>query len=217
VALGYKRGAVQRLVLAAKDAVEPGAVTLLGRLLAGFLAGPPFASSYDLLVPVPFHERSLRGRRAHPLTAVYLDAAPVLCHRLPCDDLAPPLLVQVRDMPPRRGLTERERWSTVRGAFALGFRTRMLRGARVLLLDDVMTTGATLSECARVLHEEAGAATVEAVVLVRQPWRFCGTEIQRCAVRSGPGDLTIPNICSGSYEGSENLQRGYLSSAVPSI
>jgi predicted amidophosphoribosyltransferase len=46
----------------------------------------------------------------------------------------------------------------------------MLRGARVLLLDDVMTTGATTSECARVLIEEGGAATVDAVVLVRQPW-----------------------------------------------
>ncbi len=46
----------------------------------------------------------------------------------------------------------------------------MLRGARVAVIDDVMTTGATLSECARVLHEQGGAAVVDALVLARQPW-----------------------------------------------
>ncbi|TMI90685.1 MAG: hypothetical protein E6H00_06285 [Bacillati bacterium ANGP1] len=46
----------------------------------------------------------------------------------------------------------------------------MLRGARIAVIDDVMTTGATLNECARVLCEAGGAASVDAVVLVRQPW-----------------------------------------------
>jgi adenine/guanine phosphoribosyltransferase-like PRPP-binding protein len=52
----------------------------------------------------------------------------------------------------------------------MGFATRMLRGARVAVVDDVMTSGATLSECARVLYEVGGAGAVDAVVLVRQPW-----------------------------------------------
>ncbi len=171
VALGYKRGGAQHLVLAAKDAAERPAVTLLGRLLAGFLLDHGLAAAYDLLLPVPFHPRSLRGRPVHPLTAVYLDAAPVLRRLLWCDDLAPPVLTQGRDLPPMRGAAERARWLAVRGAFALGFPTRLLRGARILLLDDVMTTGATVSECARVLLDEGGAAAVDAVVLVRQPWR----------------------------------------------
>jgi len=74
-------------------------------------------------------------------------------------------------VPARRRQPEDARWRSVHGAFALGFRTRMLRGARVLLLDDVMTTGATASECARVLIEDGEAAAVDALVLVRQPWR----------------------------------------------
>ena len=170
VALGYKQGDVQRLLIAAKDAADPGAVTLLGRLLAGFIVHHPAARAYDIILPVPFHPLSLRGRPVHPLTAVYLGAAEALRPGYPLDDLTPPFLVQVRAMAPLRGQAEPDRWRAVRGAFALGFSTRMLRGARVAVIDDVMTTGATLSECARVLREQGGAAQVDAIVLARQPW-----------------------------------------------
>jgi len=169
-ALGYKRGEIQRLLLAAKDAAEPGAVTLLGRLLAGFMLHHPAVRAYDLILPVPFHPSGLRGRLVHPLTAIYLDAIPALRPHVPVDDLSPPFVVQVRPVPPVRRRAEPDRWRAVQGAFALGFPTRMLRGARIAVIDDVMTTGATLSECARVLHEDGGAARVDAIVLVRQPW-----------------------------------------------
>jgi len=170
VVLGYKRGDVQKLVLAAKDAAQPGALVLLGRLLAGYLLSHPGMRNYDLILPVPFHPRGLWGRPVHPLTAIYMDAAPSLRPRLPLDDLSPPLLAQTRVIPPLRGRSEMARWRAVRGAFALGFPTRMLRGARVLIVDDVMTTGATVGECARVLRDAAGVAEVDALVLVRQPW-----------------------------------------------
>lgn len=171
VVLGYKQGDAQRLVLAAKDAAEPSAVTLLARVLAGHLLGEQVVWAYDWLLPVPFHPCALRGRPVHPLTAIYLAALPVLCPAVRCDDLEPPFLIQTRVVPSMRGQSEAERWQAVRGTFAMGGTTRMLRGARVLLLDDVMTTGATLSECARILMEDAGTAAVSAVVLVRQPWR----------------------------------------------
>ncbi len=170
VALGYKRGDIQKLVLAAKDAGEPGAVTLLGRLLAGYMLTQAALRTYDLVLPVPFHPGGLRGRPVHPLTAIYLDAAPALRPPLPLDDLAPPFLIQVRAIPALRGRTEIARWRAVHNAFALGFPTRLLRGARILIVDDVMTTGATVGECARVLREAGGAARVDALVLVRQPW-----------------------------------------------
>lgn len=170
MALGYKAGEVQRLLFAAKDAADPVAVILLGRLLAGFMLQHAAIRAYDVILPVPFHRAGLRGRPVHPLTAIYLDAASALRPGVPLDDLAPPFLVQVRKVPPLRRQAEQDRWRAVRGAFALGFRTRMLRGARIAVVDDVMTTGATLSECARVLRDEGGAAVVDAVVLVRQPW-----------------------------------------------
>ena len=192
VVLGYKRGDIQRLVLAAKDAAERSAVTLLGRLLAGFLLTGHVTRSYDWLLPVPFHLQALRGRPVHPLTAVYLDAVPALRPAIRCDDLEPPFLVQTRVAASLRGQSEIARWHAVRGVFAVGFATRMLRGARVLLLDDVMTTGATLSECARVLIEEAGAAAVAAVVLVRQPWRAHAPRSETAPRRSGGGSDGCP-------------------------
>ncbi len=171
VVLGYNQGDARRLVLAAKDAANRNAVTLLARVLAGYLLAEEVRQAYDWLLPVPFHPGALRGRPVHPLTAIYLDALSVLRPAIRCDDLEPPFLVQARATPSLRGQSEAARWRVVRGAFAIGRTTRMLSGARVLLLDDVMTTGATLSECARVLIEEAGAALIAAVVLVRQPWR----------------------------------------------
>ncbi|HET7263698.1 MAG TPA: phosphoribosyltransferase family protein [bacterium] len=170
VVLGYKRGDVERLVLAAKR-VEVWAIVALGRALAGWLLETGVRRRYDVVLPVPFHRANLGGRPAHPLTAIYLDARPAARPRLPLDDLAPPLLVRRRPSSGRWARSERERWRAARGAVRLGYPTRLLRGARVLVVDDVLTSGATLSECARVILDDGGAATVDAVVLARQPWR----------------------------------------------
>jgi predicted amidophosphoribosyltransferase len=123
---------------------------------------------------VPFHRASLRGRAAHPLTAIYLYALPAAAPAILADDLSPPLLVQTAAQDARRAQSEWVRWRSVRGTVALAYPTRLFHGARVLLIDDVMTSGATLSECARVLYEDGGAAAVDAVALTRQPWRSAG-------------------------------------------
>lgn len=170
VVLGYKCGDVERLVLAAKR-LEPWAIGALARILAGWLLEVAAPRAYDVAVPVPFHPAALRGRGAHPLTAIYLDARPAVWPRIPADDLAPPLLAQTGPRPARRVQSEAARWRSVRGTVALAFPTRALRGARVLLIDDILTSGATAGECARVLIEDGGAAAVDAVVLARQPWR----------------------------------------------
>jgi predicted amidophosphoribosyltransferase len=168
--LGYKHGDVERLVLAAKH-VERWAVIALARALAGWLLETAARRNYDLVIPVPFRPGEPAERPAHPLTAIYLDARPAVWPRVPLDDLAPPLLVRRRPRATRRVQSERRRWQGIRGAVALAYATRLLRGARVLVVDDVLTSGATVSECARVMLEEGGAAAVDAVVLARQPWR----------------------------------------------
>ena len=76
---------------------------------------------------------------------------------------APHALLKVRDTPPQAGLAREARLKNVRGAFACG---ESLAGLRIAVVDDVMTTGATLSEAARVL-KKAGASWVSAWVVAR--------------------------------------------------
>lgn len=74
--------------------------------------------------------------------------------------------VRARPTQPQTGLTRAQRLENMRGAFAPGPRAALLSGRRILLVDDVLTTGATLSVCAHVL-KKAGARSVAALTVAR--------------------------------------------------
>ncbi len=77
------------------------------------------------------------------------------------------LLLRIRNTPPQTQLKREARLRNVRGAFVVDpLRVRDIQGRRVLLVDDVMTSGASLFSAAQALRE-AGAATVSAVVFAR--------------------------------------------------
>ena len=79
----------------------------------------------------------------------------------------PDLLIRRRRTPPQGHLSRAERLRNVAGAFAVRpSRLSAVRGRRVLLVDDVLTTGATVGACARVLRR-AGAASVDVLTLAR--------------------------------------------------
>lgn len=77
----------------------------------------------------------------------------------------PILLMRTRPRPEKHLLQYEERWEAVRGAFAMK-REGRVDNLRVLLLDDVMTTGATLDACAKALRD-AGANTVLGLTVAR--------------------------------------------------
>ncbi|MBX3197735.1 MAG: ComF family protein [Labilithrix sp.] len=115
----------------------------------------------DLAVPVPLHPRRLAERGYNQAALL---AAPV-ARRLGIA-FAPRALVRSRDTPRQVALDREQRVVNVAGVFAARERSR-LSGARVLLIDDVRTTGTTLARCADALHD-AGIASVQALVLARR-------------------------------------------------
>jgi len=130
---------------------------MLGRLLARRLE--PLAC-WDVVVPVPRHWWA-RVKTLHNHAAVIADHA-AQCLKIRFSERT---LVQVRRVLPQNTLSASRRFENVRGAF-MARPERRLVDAHVLLVDDVLTTGATASECAaELLH--AGARQVSVAVVAR--------------------------------------------------
>jgi ComF family protein len=132
----------------------------LGLLLAASLAVDGWAAgATDWILPMPLSAQRLGERGYNQATEI----ARVLGRELGCP-LAPfAAASRVRDTAPQTGLSRQARRLNVRGAFAA---QTAVRGRRLLLVDDVITTGATAAEIARVLLR-AGAAAVRVVAVAR--------------------------------------------------
>lgn len=160
-ALRYDAGA-KRLILPFKHADRTDLALPLARQMAR--AGAAMLGRAELIAPVPAHWRRLLGRR--------YDQAALLARalgRLSGRPVVPDLLRRMRRTPPLADKGAAERAVTVEGAFALSAHgRRSVVGRRVLLVDDVVTSGATADACARVLVE-AGAAAVEVLAVARVP------------------------------------------------
>jgi ComF family protein len=149
--------AVRRFKYDGRYALGPGLAALLARE-----APPELLGWADLAAPVPLHPWRLlrRGFNQAQVLARGLEKTGGLT-------VAPRLLQRLRHTRPQVGLPPRERAANVAGAFGVNPRlAHLAQGRRVLLLDDVLTTGATVGECARVLLA-AGAAEVSVLTLTR--------------------------------------------------
>lgn len=126
-------------------------------------AGAPFLSASSRLIPVPLHPRRLLTRRFNQ-SALLARAIAMKSGA----DLLIGGLIRHRATPPQKDLTAEGRKRNVDGAFAVRDKTarNSLQGAHVVIIDDVLTTGATLSSAARTL-KRAGALRVDALVLAR--------------------------------------------------
>jgi ComF family protein len=123
-------------------------------------AGAPLLADADLVMPVPLHWTRLFSRRFNQ--AALLAHA---IHRAGGPRVAPDWLIRRRRTPSQGEFGPEGRQRNVRGAFALKA-GKSVQGLKIVLVDDVLTTGATLGECARVL-KRAGAAGVDALALAR--------------------------------------------------
>ncbi len=117
-------------------------------------------NDFDIIVPVPLFRRQgkERGFNQSLLLAKYLSkevSLPLFINNL----------IRIKDTPSQTSLSRKERLKNVSGAFSIR-KKEVFKGKRVLLIDDVSTTGATVLACKRVLRK-AGAKKVIALVLAK--------------------------------------------------
>jgi ComF family protein len=153
----YER-ALRAAVLSLKR--EPFVPARLARLLGETAARPPLDAA-TLVVPVPLHAGRERERGFNQ--AALLARAAAVRRGLRLDEWS--LTRAARSERHRAGMDARARRESVEGAFAVP-RPRLVRGERILLVDDVYTTGATVSVCAAAL-KGAGAAEVYVLTAAR--------------------------------------------------
>ncbi|MGH6854894.1 MAG: ComF family protein [Aestuariivirga sp.] len=147
------------------DTQEAG--LLMGRMMAR--AGRVLLGDADVLVPVPLHPLRLWQRR--------FNQSGYLAQRLAMQSGKPwrgDLLARVKATRPQVGLDSRARLKNLRGAFRVEPENHVhIAGRKILLVDDVLTTGATSAACAQAL-KQAGAAQVDVLIfaLVLNPARL---------------------------------------------
>jgi len=152
---GVARKAVQSLKFRGRKTLAASFALLLAERLSD---EPVFLDGVDLIVPVPLHptRRRKRGFNQSALLAVELS-------RLWGIPVSESVLSRNRDTRPQVGLSAGQRAENIRGAFIAG---EAVRGKVVLLVDDVMTTGATANACAIGLRA-GGAEETRVLTLAR--------------------------------------------------
>jgi ComF family protein len=162
------RGAFKALICAFKYQYRVELAVPLSRILWQTLCNYWDLRQIDCIVPVPLHNCRLRGRGFNQVELM-IRAWTGASHSPGNHEKLPPLwadnLVRSRHTPPQTGLDRRQRKDNMSDAFHSADPSAV-RGCRVLLVDDVLTTGATVNACARALHR-AKAASVEVLTLAR--------------------------------------------------
>ena len=168
--LGAYAGALRDAVCALKFSRR----TMVARTLGGWLAryGPGLLGTrqYDCMLPVPLHVDRLRQRGFNQAVLLARQVSRALGIELDRRSLQ-----RIHPTPPQARLAARFRAGNVRKAFVVS--TPRIAGQRVLLIDDVYTSGATADACAATL-KRAGATVVDVLTVARAVREMHGGEVR---------------------------------------
>jgi ComF family protein len=163
-AYGSYDGGLRELIHLLKyNGVRPAA-NVLGRMLAEAMEDlqSHFSETEILVAPVPLHARKLRQRGFNQTELIARSAIKLKASGF---HLSASLLERCRETRSQIGLSRHQRRENIRGAFRV-VKPDELNGREVLVVDDVFTTGTTVSECARILRR-AGASKVYVATVAR--------------------------------------------------
>ena len=158
--LGMYEGPIRKAILAAKWSFSAVPIRSLGRLLANERLDELALLKVDRVLPIPQHWRQRVFRHFNPAWIVAEEIAATL--QVPCD---PHLLYRQRQTRAQKRVPVSQRFGNQSDAFALQD-VHIIDGERILLVDDVLTTGATCSEATRLLTQN-GAKECHVAVLGR--------------------------------------------------
>ena len=125
-------------------------------------------AKFDLILPVPLHTKKLRKRgfnQSYLLIRSWKSISNLPATELSTNPVATDVLIKSKATLPQTGLGRQQRLKNVKGAFRV-LTPHKVKAKKVLLIDDVYTTGATVNECARVLLK-AGAERVDVLTVAR--------------------------------------------------
>lgn len=149
-----------RLIARFKYYDHTHAATTYGRWLHNRVK--PLLEQTDIIAPIPLHPRRLISRRYNQAALLTSEL-----HRHSRVMAVMELIKRVRHIPPQASLTKRQRHWNVKNAFDINPKYRsLLQDKNIMLVDDVMTTGATVNECAKILKAQ-GAGEIYVATLAR--------------------------------------------------
>jgi ComF family protein len=186
----YESGLRELIHLLKYEQVRPAA-NVLGRMLAEAVEDlRPLFAGKPIVAPVPLHARKLRQRGFNQAELI----AQVATKLMPAENrlqLSSGVLQRCRETQSQIGLSRHQRRENMRGAFAV-VKPEEIGGCEILLVDDVFTTGTTVSECARVLRR-AGASKIFVATVART----LKVEAQRVAPQFGTEEVRAEAVAAG--------------------
>ncbi|MCX8011693.1 MAG: ComF family protein [Desulfobacterota bacterium] len=160
-AIGKYEGVLKIIIHNFKYHLNFSMIKLFNMLLENLLHSRKiFLNFYDLIIPVPLHQSRLRERGFNQ--AVILGKILSRRYRIP---LKFTTLERIKPTSPQVRLPVKTRRLNVRNAFRVK-NPAVVEGKRILIVDDVYTTGATINECAQIL-KKSGASIVDGLVIAR--------------------------------------------------
>jgi len=154
----YYKAPVSKMVLALKYAAHGQAA----QIFAPFMAKAIGVQKFDMIIPVPLAKGRQRDRGYNQAKVL----ADEVCKHLPTLQVCQDVLVKVRKTTPQTDMTPEARKENQANAYAIKDTKNQIKGKRILLIDDALTTGATANECARILRK-AGVKEASLLCIAR--------------------------------------------------